>query len=221
MIKILIIILSISILSHAHLCIIDPPQRGDLKYDIPGEEECFRPYSQCGKQSPQTPTVKKVAGSTDIITFQQNFNHWFDKNPGFFDVAISYKVDDITPLTDADFQPLYNMSDFPAHEMVHNQNFTVLITWPRKTCSHCVLRVRYVTNNPDEASKDNPTGAFYQCVDIQIVSQLPEEKNHEKLVSSHHDKKEREIKHLLASNLESKKPTLKRTQWRCIFMLFS
>jgi len=75
-------------------------------------------------------------------------------------------------LTDNDFQVLAKISDFPAREMVYQQNFTLRIRYPNRTCDHCLLRFRYVSNNPDEASRENPTGAFYQCVDIQLTAPI-------------------------------------------------
>jgi len=180
--------LFISVLSH--LCIIDPPQRGALKYDIPGEDECFRPYTQCGKMPPQSPSVKKKAGKMDNVTFQQNYNHWMFSNPGSLDVAISYKVD-TSPLSDSDFTILASISDFPAYEMVNYQNFTLQVKWPMKVCDHCVLRFRYITNNPDEAMPNNPNGIFYQCVDIQIVK--PDESEEEKKVEPLVRKREEKV----------------------------
>ena len=38
-----------------------------------------------------------------------------------------------------------------AHDEVTMTNFTIPITWPSKACDHCVLRLAYVSNNPDEA----------------------------------------------------------------------
>jgi len=54
--------------------------------------------------------------------------------------------------------------------MVTQQNFTLRVRWPNKACDHCVVRVRYVSNNPDEGNKDNLIAAFYQCADIQLIA---------------------------------------------------
>ena len=44
-------------------------------------------------------------------------------------------------------------------------NFSLSITVPNVDCEHCVLRMRYLSNNPTE----NDRGMiFYQCADVQV-----------------------------------------------------
>ena len=44
-------------------------------------------------------------------------------------------------------------------------NFSLAVTIPNIDCEHCVLRMRYLSNNPTE----NDRGMiFYQCADVQV-----------------------------------------------------
>ncbi len=62
--KILAFLVSVTLLQVilAHLCILDPPQRGPLSIKMPGDSNCYRPYAECGNQPPQTPKITWIAG---------------------------------------------------------------------------------------------------------------------------------------------------------------
>ena len=151
----------------AHICIIEPPQRGNLSVTTPGDPSCYRRTNYCGGiPAPRVPTTTLVAGSKSVIKFQQNLNHWYSPNPGYFDVSLAYTLDP----TEADFHPLYFQSDFAGMEMVQSTTFNVALEIPDRTCVHCILRARYVSHNPMEIDpKDNTASIFYNCADIAIV----------------------------------------------------
>jgi len=48
-------------------------------------------------------------------------------------------------------------------------NMTFKVTIPNVDSAHSVIRVRYISNNPDEVVDNNPTATFYQCADVSIV----------------------------------------------------
>ena len=150
-----------------HICILSPPQRGKLSVSVPGDSSCYRRTGYCGGIDIMPVQATYVAGSTVDITFQQNLNHWYEPNPGFFDIALSYSLKP----QDSDFQTLATLSDYPANDMVTQTNFTVSVTFPPKPCEHCILRARYVAHNPDEVDPKNNTDAiFYNCADIALVA---------------------------------------------------
>jgi hypothetical protein len=168
--KVLLVVVSAAILQAvlAHVCILDPPQRGPMSISSPGDHNCYRPYGECGNQPSESPKVTWIAGSKQRILFQQALNHWYPQRPGWLDAGLSFNKFD--NLTSTDFAPWGNViPDFNANTMITQTNFTIEATVPQVTCDHCVLRVRYVSNNPDEAVKNNPNAIFYQCVDVKII----------------------------------------------------
>eukprot|EP01121_Diplochlamys_sp_Union-15-3_P008786 TRINITY_DN2352_c0_g1_i1.p1 TRINITY_DN2352_c0_g1~~TRINITY_DN2352_c0_g1_i1.p1 ORF type:complete len:170 (-),score=21.40 TRINITY_DN2352_c0_g1_i1:30-539(-) len=164
--KVTVLFVSFILVVSAHICVWEPRQRGTLSITTPGDDSCYRPFAECGKEPAETPSKTLKGGQEYTIEFQQNLNHWYPKNAGWMDASISYKVDNVT---DSDFLPIGDkIPDFNANNMVTQTNFTIKATIPRKPCDHCVLRVRYVSNNPDEAVTGNPNAIFYQCADITI-----------------------------------------------------
>lgn len=100
------------------------------------------------------------------------------------DAAISFNINNPS---DSDFTRLgVPIPDYNANNMVTQTNFTIqvqaillhmwyLCVWPSSfslhkkatlpsTTGRAVIRVRYVSNNPDEAVKNNPQAIFYQYV---------------------------------------------------------
>ncbi|GAM26416.1 hypothetical protein SAMD00019534_095910, partial [Acytostelium subglobosum LB1] len=157
--KLIILSLLVS-MSLAHLCIFEPEQR-EPTFAVPiqpGDGACYRPYSNCGNVTAGAPVAFYTAGSTAYVHFQQNYNHWYQPNQGFMDVAISYNGDQ------GPFQVVSKtIPDYNAWDMVSQTNYTVSIQVPNQTCKGCVLRVRYISNNAGEPLPD-----FYQCADIAI-----------------------------------------------------
>jgi len=118
--------------------------------------------------STETPSTVFTVGSTIQIEFQQNANHWYSKIPGWMDAAIACNPD---PQTDSEFTFIGNrIPDFEANSMLFQTNFTITARLPSVPCAHAVIRVRYVSNNPDEVVPNNPIAAFYQCADIVIAA---------------------------------------------------
>lgn len=147
--------------------VIQPRQRGaNFTIAEPGSSDCFRRKAECGGQDPAKPTYRYVAGAVQQVLIQQNFNHWYGQKQGHIDVAVSYNINN--PV-DSDFQVLGSTLDYPAHEQVMQTNFSLMVRMPSKLCTHCVLRARYVSYNPDEQFPNNTDSTFYNCADIEIA----------------------------------------------------
>lgn len=120
-------------LACAHICILQPRQRGPLNVSDPGDDSCFRRTPYCGGIAPGAVTATYRAGDEIEIVFQQNLNHWSQDQPGYFDVAISY---DALTTANATFKPLGEpIPDFPAMDMVTQTNFSLWVKLPTKECS--------------------------------------------------------------------------------------
>jgi hypothetical protein len=168
----IVVVLVLASIASAHICMWSPRQRGRLSITTPGDPSCYRPYpvDQCGNSPVELPQTKYKGGSVATLHFQQNLNHWTNANPGHFDAFIS--TNSVQNLTETDFTYKFgSISDYPAMDMVTQTNFTITGTIPNILCPHCVLRLRYVSNNPDEVNNrhgNNPHATFYQCADISI-----------------------------------------------------
>ena len=140
----------------AHICSIDPPQRGDFSITTPGDPSCYRRTPYCGGIDVEAPKKTYIAGEETTFTFQQNLNHWNWSHPGHFEIGIAYSSD---PSID-DFLPLASFSDFAGNEMVTQTNFTVPVKLPYKTCEHCVIGFKYISNNGMEIDPKTNTDAI-------------------------------------------------------------
>eukprot|EP01104_Vermistella_antarctica_P006153 TRINITY_DN1687_c0_g1_i1.p1 TRINITY_DN1687_c0_g1~~TRINITY_DN1687_c0_g1_i1.p1 ORF type:complete len:463 (-),score=104.79 TRINITY_DN1687_c0_g1_i1:120-1421(-) len=158
---------------HGHICFFDPPQRGHFSVGVPGDGPCYRRTDYCGGVPLGNVTATYNAGGTIELFMQQNLNHFYVPKPGFLDVALSY---DTVP-TNASWVTLDRWDDLAGNDMVRQNNFTRSLLLPlNKTCTHCILRARYVSYNPDEVDPANNTDAiFYQCADIAIAPAPPQE----------------------------------------------
>eukprot|EP01113_Clastostelium_recurvatum_P025599 TRINITY_DN3081_c0_g1_i1.p1 TRINITY_DN3081_c0_g1~~TRINITY_DN3081_c0_g1_i1.p1 ORF type:complete len:172 (+),score=39.69 TRINITY_DN3081_c0_g1_i1:64-579(+) len=145
-----------------HVCMWSPMQRGG-KVDIsmPGADLCYMVKgAPCGGSSIGSSLTELKGNSVFMVEFQQNLNHWYPPNPG-------YMIADITTSANSStFSPFgHVVPDYNARDMVTQTNFTISGTVPNVDCKGCVLRVRYVSNNPDEGKDSN---IFYQCADVNI-----------------------------------------------------
>jgi len=96
------------------------------------------------------------------IRFQQNLNHYYVQNPGHLDASFAVGQNP----QEGDFQSLGSpIADYNAMNEVKQTNFTITAVVPNIACEFCVLRLRYVSNNPLEEDHGR---TFYQCSDIKI-----------------------------------------------------
>eukprot|EP01112_Ceratiomyxa_fruticulosa_P010095 TRINITY_DN265_c0_g1_i7.p2 TRINITY_DN265_c0_g1~~TRINITY_DN265_c0_g1_i7.p2 ORF type:complete len:167 (+),score=44.94 TRINITY_DN265_c0_g1_i7:1054-1554(+) len=156
-----LVFISFLLAVHAHICVWEPRQRGELSIDFPGDPSCYMVDGPpCGGSTPGNPLTTLKGGSQYTIEFQQNLNHWYPNNPGVI-------VADITSSPSNNTWQSFGqaLNDYPARDMVTQTNFTISGTVPNFNCVGCVLRVRYISNNPYEGSNSN---VFYQCSDINI-----------------------------------------------------
>jgi len=159
----LFVILAISIVN-AHICLVQPYQRGPrVDISVPANLDCYHTTGPCGNVNnslPPGPVAAVLkAGSPYVVEFQQNLNHFYPNKPGFMVAEIA--TSDNGPYTQ--FGSL--IPDFNAYDMVTQTNFSIKGIVPYFTCDRCVLRVRYVSNNPLEGANTN---VFYECADIAI-----------------------------------------------------
>jgi hypothetical protein len=147
-----------------HLCLWEPMQRGNFSLNPPGSHDCYRKEGPCGGFNSSTSKVRTIleAGTKFNVSFQQHLNHYYPGNPGKLDITFAIGLD---PLEE-DFRILYTCNDY--NPMNHNTqtNFSIPILLPNEPCDYCVIRVRYITRNPDE--EDHGT-TFYQCSDIKLI----------------------------------------------------
>lgn len=104
-----------------------------------------------------------TGGSNYDIHFQQNLNHFYKENPGRLVADFATTADP----EEADFTPLGEpIPDYNAMNMITQTNFTMSVVVPNVECEHCVVRLRYLSNNPTE---DHGGGMiFYQCADVSV-----------------------------------------------------
>jgi hypothetical protein len=58
------------------------------------------------------------------------------------------------------------IADWNGMNMITQSNFTLSVKIPNLDCEACVLRMRYVSNNPTEDHGGSPT--FHQCADVTV-----------------------------------------------------
>jgi hypothetical protein len=161
-----IVLLSVLYVSSTlgHLCLWQPMQRGNFSINPPGSHDCYRKFGPCGgfNSSTSKDRIRMKAGTMYTVLFQQHLNHYYPPNPGKLDVSFAVGLDP----PEENFRVLASFDDY--NPMNHNTqtNFSIRIQLPNEECEYCVLRVRYLTNNPDE--EDHGT-TFYQCSDIQLT----------------------------------------------------
>ncbi|UJR20092.1 hypothetical protein I4U23_023225 [Adineta vaga] len=147
-----------------HLCLWQPMQRGNMSLNPPGSHDCYRKIQPCGGFNSSTSRERTTieSGSIYQVLFQQHINHYYPLNPGKLDISFAHGLE---PLEE-DFQILSSLNDY--NPMNHNTqtNFSINVQIPNEECDQCVLRVRYITNNPDE---EDHGMTFYQCSDIKLI----------------------------------------------------
>ncbi|EDV23529.1 uncharacterized protein TRIADDRAFT_58259 [Trichoplax adhaerens] len=166
-VAIILISLALLVQIEAHICMINPKQRGKFDISTAGNPTCFRHGEPCGGQKFDGKIKKHITpGQTFFIKWQQNYNHYEIGYPGYMD--ISYAAgNDSKP-----FVVLAVIMDFYAYAQSNRQNYTVPITIPNINCSHCVLRIRYNSHKPGEQT-------FIQCSDVSFSHKKSNDDHHE------------------------------------------
>jgi len=155
---ILTTLLSCLALSQAHLCLINPTQRGSMKgLNTKGSDDCLRLKSPCGGMNPpKEPQVLYRAGSNITVTFQKNLDHFISTSPGYFIINIGPK----SSQGKGDMKELARVPDTSDPSL---SLYSVPITLPKEAKPWYTLQVVYMTKN----AKAPP--AFYQCADISLA----------------------------------------------------
>jgi hypothetical protein len=158
--------------ANAHICMWSPQQRvnekGSVQIDHPGSHPCYLKEGPCGGVETSTPLTNLLGGREFAILFQQNLNHFYMQDPGHLIADFALNSDP----KESDFFTLGKpISDYNAMNEVTQTNFTIKVTIPNIDCAGCVLRMRYVSNNPTENDRGM---TFYQCADVTVTKQ-PEE----------------------------------------------
>ena len=167
LVSILSVLLTLGHGVHSHLCVWSPMQRDAFDISTPGARACYRKPGPCGNinATSASPRTSLVAGSTFNIEFQQNLNHYYTVKPGALDVSFA---NGLNP-AESDFRVLHSFPDYNAMNQITQTNFSIAVQLPSEACDQCVVRVRYLTNNPEE---DDHGTTFHQCSDIKLTSSL-------------------------------------------------
>lgn len=155
----------------AHICMWSPMQRGAFAINAPGSDPCYQKPGPCGgvPYNPNGVRTTLTAGSQYTVHFQQNLNHYYVQNPGYLEVSFAQG----TNPTEQQFQALgQTISDWNAMDMITQTNFSITVTIPSAPCTQCVLRTRYLSNNPLENDRGE---VFHQCADVAVVAATPEQ----------------------------------------------
>ena len=150
----------------AHVCMWSPLQRGGaFELVIPGQSICYLKQPSCGGTTAGPPLTDLTGGSQFELLFQQNLNHFYQENPGKliadFATVPNPTEDDFFALEGTD-----QVADWNGMNMITQSNFSLSVTIPNLDCDQCVLRMRYVSNNPTEDHGGSPT--FHQCADVTV-----------------------------------------------------
>jgi hypothetical protein len=173
----LLVLLTIGNGVHMHLCLWAPMQRDTFDISTPGAHPCYRKIGPCGNinSSASSPRTSLVAGSKYKVEFQQNLNHYYTVEPGALDISFAVGLNPV----ESDFHVLHSISDYNPMNQITQTNFSIEIDLPSQACDQCVLRVRYLSNNPEEA--DHGT-VFHQCSDVKLTQSIFNRKKQEKKV---------------------------------------
>ncbi|CAF3817349.1 unnamed protein product [Rotaria sp. Silwood1] len=158
-----------------HICLWSPMQRGTFDISTPGAHSCYHKIAPCGNinSSSSSPRTSLVAGSKHKVEFQQNLNHYYTIKPGTIDISFAVGLNP----SENDFTVIHSLSDYNAMNQITQTNFSVEINLPNQPCDECVLRVRYLSNNPLE---DDHGTVFHQCSDIKLTQTLINTKRKDK-----------------------------------------
>jgi len=135
----------------AHVCFLNPEQRGGVNSGINqiASNECFQTTAPCGSFPQGAPEVFYASGENITVIFQKNLNHWDATNPGNFTVNFSENG-----------MMWKNLASMPDNNDASLTLFTLNVTIPNIKAPKTMLQVIYAPNGPP--------GPFYQCADIGI-----------------------------------------------------
>jgi hypothetical protein len=90
-------------------------------------------------------------------------NHFYIENPGKLVADFATNANPV----EADFSSLgLPVSDYNAMNEITQTNFSMKVVVPNVECDHCVVRLRYISQNPTENDRGM---TFYQCADVKVV----------------------------------------------------
>jgi len=142
----------------AHLCMLNPVQRGGFNVSDAGDNTCFQPNGPCGKKPSGAAVSAFYTGSVVNLLVQQNLNHYNPGYPGFIEISFATGNNP----KETDFVVLKTIVDYWPHMQAQQTNITIPVTMPNFSCDPCVIRARYHPNKPTEP-------IFHQCSDVKLV----------------------------------------------------
>ncbi|XP_022104550.1 uncharacterized protein LOC110986722 [Acanthaster planci] len=157
--KAAVVMVCLVAVASAHLCLLNPHQRGSMKgINVKEADDCGLLVKPCGNRTQEKPGIQIKGGSPYTVVFQKNLNH-FETFPngtvtnGYFEISfwtstechILGKVDDGATPSLTLYSPVVTMPTGP-------------IGVP------AILQLTYVTNNAEVPMG----GIFYQCTDIEL-----------------------------------------------------
>ncbi|KAK3086329.1 hypothetical protein FSP39_016942 [Pinctada imbricata] len=150
---------SIFTVAQAHLCLLSPPQRGNMSgLNTPAAPNCLLLTGPCGGRQAGSPTYYHTGDNMTVI-FMKNFDHYYAAAPGEFVVSLGANDHSIPKilahqLDGGEKAPhIYRLS-FPVPQMHIRPDL------------HYFIQVTYTPNNP------NAPKIFYQCADVGFEGHL-------------------------------------------------
>ncbi|XP_033640214.1 uncharacterized protein LOC117300637 [Asterias rubens] len=144
--------------SSAHICLLNPNQRGSLEGLNKEEADvCGYVTEPCGGQDQEKPLIGIRKGSDYTVVFQKNKSHFTTysngtSTKGYFEIGFWTKQQCkvLLRIPDTDTPSLYI--------------YEATVTMPDGPVGlPAILQVTYATDNPDAPPK------FYQCSDVKLI----------------------------------------------------
>ncbi|VDI02009.1 Hypothetical predicted protein [Mytilus galloprovincialis] len=144
----------------AHLCLLEPHQRGSMADPLtPANPDCHLRTAPCGgRDADAKPSASYQKGTNVAVTWQKNFSHYNQKNPGIMEVSL---IRDAVP-----FEVIQTVKVNDDH-LNKQQNYTKNLMIPDNYHGHHgIVQVVYKTNSLDATGT---LYTFYSCADITIT----------------------------------------------------
>ncbi|XP_045172851.2 uncharacterized protein LOC123534602 [Mercenaria mercenaria] len=143
---------AIMALSSAHMCLINPHQRGSMMgLNKAGSDDCILLTGPCGGRAISTPTAILNPGKNTTVTLQKNLDHWAKATPGYFAVTI---------MQGTMMKEIGRVMDM-GEPSLHLYSVEAMVP-TGMTIGGAVLQATYVTNNSQAPA------VFYQCADVKV-----------------------------------------------------
>jgi len=154
--KIICVLLLLIVGSLAHMCLLNPHQRGSMNgIDQGGASDCaLVSPAPCGGRSVESPVLFARGGSNFTFVLQKNLDHWIEGAGGNFTIRWAPSLND-------EFMDVAVLPDTSAPS---GSLYTVIVPLPNMNIKHGVVQAVYYPHNSEAPD------AFYQCADVGILA---------------------------------------------------